>query len=223
MFAALLGQRKKYALNEQIYSKHLVKIPAPEYFVFYNGPLTDMPEERKELHLSDAFDMPIEHGKFEWTATMLNINYGYNKELMDKCPILKEYAIFVDRVRRYSKAATLTEAVDRAIEECIEENVLKDFLSKNRREAKNMVLTEFDEKKYLAMMRKEEWEDGHAAGLREGETKGRLTLFTSMLSDLGQIPNEVVEKAKTLDVSTLKAWTRLASRAGSMEEFLDNI
>ena len=106
-----------------------------------------------------------------------------------------------------------------------------------------MVLTEFDEKKYLAMMRKEEWEDGHAAGLLEGhasglleghasglsegeakgEKKGRLTLFTSMLSDLGQVPNEIVEKAKTLDLNTLKAWTRMASRAGSMEEFLDNI
>ena len=82
-----------------------------------------------------------------------------------------------------------------------------------------MALTEFDEEKYIAMMRKEEWEDGHAAGLREGE----VMLFTRMLSDLGQIPNEVVEKAKTLDVSTLKEWTRLASRAGSMEEFLDNI
>ena len=86
-----------------------------------------------------------------------------------------------------------------------------------------MVLTEFDEKKYLAMMRKEEWEDGHAAGHASGLREGEVMLFTRMLSDLGQIPNEIVEKAKTLDVNTLKTWTRLASRADNMEEFLDNI
>lgn len=211
--------RQQIKDNEQIYSKHLLKIPTPEFYVFYNGPLADMPEERKELHLSDAFTMPTTPGKFEWTATMLNINYGYNKELMSKCPILKEYAIFVDKVRHYRCEMSLTVAVDRAIDDCIEENVLKEFLSKYRREAKNMVLTEFDENKYLAMMRKEEWEDGHAAGLREGQVK----LFTSMLCDLGEIPDGIIERAETLDTSTLKEWNRLACRAGSMDEFLNNI
>ena len=55
--------------NEQIYSKNIVKIPTPKYIVFYNGSMKDMPESVKELHLSDAFDMPVEQGKFEWTAT----------------------------------------------------------------------------------------------------------------------------------------------------------
>ncbi len=205
--------------NEQIYSKYLVKIPTPAYYVFYNGKISDMPEERRKLVLSDAFEKPVEQGEFQWTATMININYGYNKELMEKCPVLKEYAIFVEKVKCYSKEIPLTEAVDRAIDECIEENVLREFFSKNRREARNMVLTEFDEKKYLEMMRKEEWKDGHAAGLFEGQRK----LLISMLDDLGEIPNTLYQQLDTLDERSLKLWTRMASRVDSMEEFLKKI
>lgn len=40
---------------------------------------------------------------FEWTAVMLNINYGKNKMLMEKCKILRDYAILVDKIRKYHK------------------------------------------------------------------------------------------------------------------------
>ena len=59
----------------------------------------DMPERVKELHLSDAFDMPVEQGKFEWTATLININTGMNPELLKKCKALGGYVTFVDKVR----------------------------------------------------------------------------------------------------------------------------
>ena len=82
-----------------------------------------------------------------------------------------------------------------------------------------MVLTEFDEEKYLKMMREEERAEGRA----EGIIAGRLGNFLDVLSDLGEIPREVVERARTLDAGGLKVWTKLASRADSMEEFLVQI
>ena len=44
---------------------------------------------------------------FEWTAVMLNINYGKNKMLMEKCKILRDYAILVDKIRKYHKEETM--------------------------------------------------------------------------------------------------------------------
>jgi len=134
-----------------------------------------------------------------------------NPELLAKCKVLGGYATFVDKVRTYNKSMPLTDAVDQAVDECVEAGVLEEFLNKHRKEVRNMVLTEFDEEKYLKMMREEE------------RAEGRLENFLDVLSDLGEIPQEVVERARSLDAGGLKAWTKLASRADSMEEFLEQI
>ena len=197
--------------NERIYSKNIVKVPAPKYIVFYNGDMKDMPEQVKELYLSDAFDMKVEPGKFEWTATLININTGMNPELLAKCEALGGYITFVDKVRTYNKSMPLTYAVDRAVDECVEDGVLEEFLSKHRREVRNMVLTEFDEEKYLKMMREEE------------RAEGRLETFVSILGDLGEIPPGIIERARDLDADTLKKWSKLAARADSMKEFLEHV
>ena len=76
---------EQYELN--IYSEKLEKIPTPKYFVLYNG-TRDMPE-RMELKLSDAFMHPDESSGIEFTAIMININYGMNKELMAACSTLE--------------------------------------------------------------------------------------------------------------------------------------
>ena len=166
--------------NERIYSKYIVKIPAPRYIVFYNGDTKDMSERVRELHISDAFDMPVEQGKFEWTATLININTGMNPELLKKCKALGGYVTFVDKVKNYSKSMSLTEAVDQAVDECVEDGVLEGFFNKHRREVRNMVLTEFDEEKFLKMVRAEE----RAAGERN--------LLIKILSDLGPVSSSIL-------------------------------
>ena len=104
-------------------------------------------------------------------------------------------------------------------DECVEGGVLEEFFSKHRREVRNMVLTEFDEEKYLKMMREEERAEGHAAGLAEG----CLQTFLGILGDLGEIPPEIIERAKAVDADTLKQWSKLAARAESMQEFLNQV
>ena len=51
----------------------------------------------------------------------MNINPGNNQELMDKCRTLKEYMIFVEKVRKYRKLLSLEQAVERAVTECMDE------------------------------------------------------------------------------------------------------
>ena len=75
-----------------IYGTIQLKLPTPEYYVFYVG-YGDYPE-RMELKLSDMF--PEKTDVLECTATMLNINVGFNQELFAKCKPLYEYSYFID-------------------------------------------------------------------------------------------------------------------------------
>ena len=148
--------RKIIPESEKLYSQNLLKIPTPKYFVFFNGESKMEGVDRKDFKLSDAFEDPSVHDNFEWTATMININYGHNAEIMKRCKTLSDYSKFVETVRKYQKTENFADAVNMAANECIEENVLKDFLIKHRREVNDMCLTEFDEKKYEQVVRNDE-------------------------------------------------------------------
>jgi len=90
--------------NEKIYSPQLVRIPNPKYIVFYNGPHSKMDEDSVKLRLSDCFEVLDKSGDFEWTAAMININAGHNHDLLEKCDILKQYTIFIEKVKEYNKS-----------------------------------------------------------------------------------------------------------------------
>ena len=149
----------------------------------------------------------------------MNINAGMNPELLERCKVLGGYATFVDKVRTYNQSMSLTEAVDQAVDDCVEAGVLEEFFSKHRREVRNMVLTEFDEEKFLKMMRAEERAEGRAEGLAEGERN----LLIKVLSKLGYVSDELQNRIRSIDDDTLVCWIKLASRAESMEEFLKQI
>ena len=153
-----------------IYDSKLVKLPTPQYVIFYNGD-TNKPD-RMVLKLSDAFQLQeIETHMIpalECTAVMLNINYGHNEELLNKCKPLKDYSFFTTKVKDYRRTGiSLEAAIDRAIEECIEEGVLMDILFRHRTLAKNSLLTEYDERKRRKLDRQEGFEDGLACGAEQ--------------------------------------------------------
>lgn len=86
--------------------------------------------EKYELKLSDAYAVRVDEPELELVCTVYNINKGRNKELLEKCPFLKEYMIFVDYVRFYNRQFgrnDLEHAIEVAIDRCIEENVLREF------------------------------------------------------------------------------------------------
>lgn len=135
-----------------LYGKKIVKIPSPDYYVFYNG-LEETPDQQ-DLKLSDSFTTPKEG--YEWTAHMLNINAGHNKELLDRCPTLNGYALLIKYTREYqAKNTDLKTAVEQAINRCIQEDLLKNYLLKKKAEVSLMLLTEFNQEAFARVIREE--------------------------------------------------------------------
>ena len=104
---------------------------------------------------------------------MININEGYNQKLMESCQILKEYAQYVSKVRTYKKTLSLNEAVEKAVEECIQEGILREFLLKHRAEVVAMSIFEYDREWEEEILRKEEFEAGKELGEQLGKEKER--------------------------------------------------
>ena len=157
--------------QENIYGSKLVKIPTPEFVIFYNGTMEQ--PDHTELCLSDAFTDGRGSGCLECKSQMLNINRGHNQELMERCRRLWEYAEFVAEVNdNLDKGYSLKRAITVAMNSCIERGVLMDVLLKNKAEVMDMLLTEYDEKKHMKAIRKEGYEDGLEEGLQKGIEKG---------------------------------------------------
>ena len=165
LYSKILKSEKK-----RLYNRKLIKIPTPQYVVFYNG--TEEYPEISKLKLSDAFSHPVIDGEYEFTATVYNINYGKNKNLLDSCSSLKGYSIFVDRVRKNEIKMSIENAVDKAVQDCIKDNILRDVLSEERSAAMLEMLTTFDEKLYEEGLKEEFKELGLAEGKAEGRAEG---------------------------------------------------
>lgn len=162
---------EKEITYKTLYSTVQVRIPAPHFIIFYNG--EENRPSREVLKLSDAFEIHEENPEIELQVTMLNVNWGENKELMEQCKTLKEYAQYTDKVRTYAKGMAIGEAVDLAVEESIREDILAEFLTKNRAEVIQMSIFEYDEEKERRLIREAEREYGRETGLAEGRAEGR--------------------------------------------------
>ena len=150
---------------------------------WYNG--TEEISERQVLRLSEAFEKPVEEPEVELCVTVLNINPGNNQALMESCRLLKEYMLYVEKVRSYAKESPIREAVDRAVTESIREGILVEFLTKYRAEAIEVSIFEYDEETHMRQVREEGWEDGlekgRAEGLSEGRTEGEWMKLVSQV------------------------------------------
>ena len=187
--------------GKKIYSTRLLKIPTPQYIVFYNG-TASMPD-KKELRLSDAFQQPTTQPDIEVVAHMLNINYGHNKELMERCQKLKEYAQFIDIIRHYlkeNKQWSNEQAISKAIDDCIQNNILRDILQKERLRVMASILSEFDEVGYKEMIRQEAYEDAYEEvyeeGVEYGVEYGGVKTLIEFVQDIGYSKEDATTLAK---------------------------
>ena len=152
--------------------------------------------ERMVLKLSDMYEVKEREAKLELQAVMLNISGDNNTGLKEACRTLKEYAVYTDKIRLYAKRMPLTDAVDRAIDECIREGILEEFLRKHKAEAKEMSIFEYDQEKHMRQEREAAWEDGHAAGVKETAQR---------LSTLG-VPIETIAVAVKSSIEEVQGW-----------------
>lgn len=165
--------------DRNLYGTRRIELPRPEFLVFYNGP-EELPE-RQILRLSEMYSGEEGETRLELEVVLLNICGEKNKEIKEACRTLREYAEYTDRIRRYTKEMSLNEAVERAIQECIREGILKDFLEKHRTEAKTMSIFEYDQEKHMRMEREEAMEDGIQKGIQKGIQAEKARIIENML------------------------------------------
>ena len=166
----ICSEYQKLVDKKSLFSSTLQKIPAPNFIELYNG--STVISDCTELRLSSAFEYLTGEPKLELIVTVLNVNEGHNADLMQHCSMLKEYAQYVARVRHYASDMPLNEAVKHAVDECIREGILAEFLTRNRNEVISMSIFEYDKELEEKKLRKAEFEAGREAGLTEGKTLG---------------------------------------------------
>ena len=137
---------------------------------------------------------------------MLNINYGHNQELMKHCRRLKEYSIFVQCVREYIQSEpSVEDALEKAIDTCINQDVLADFLKKHRAEVTNMILTTYDKDLYEKTLKEDAREEGREEGraeiraeLNEFKLLNKYLLKSKRYNDLERATEDIEYQKKLL-------------------------
>lgn len=178
------AEYQKFVNHRSLYSSVIQKIPAPNFIVFYNG--TEKKEDSWINYLSEAYQNLSGEPNLELKVLTLNINEGHNGELMEQCQILREYAQYVAKVREFAGNTELNAAVELAVNECIQNNILAEFLRKHKSEVIAMSIFEYDKEEEEKKLREAEYEAGYDEGKKEiirrmleaGESVEKITQYT---------------------------------------------
>lgn len=174
------GYIAEHELN--IYGTKRIDLPNPNYIVFYNG-TSDEPDFQT-LHLSDSFiKQDDDEACLECTATILNINFGHNQQLMETCHELYEYSYLIEQIRIGTRSGlALPDTIDQAVEHCINHSILESFLQRHRAEVTNMILKEFNLEQHIKSEKAYSFAEGHAEGLT-AERKHFSQLTQCLIAD----------------------------------------
>jgi len=172
--------------DNKIYGSSMLGIPEPHFVVFYNG--IDPLPEKMTYKLSDMYEDCSAEPALELAVTVLNINQGMNNSLMHGCKKLYEYSEYVAVVRQYAEKMPLNKAIANAIDYCIEHDILKDFLLKERKAVSMYSLYEYNQAGHMKVVR----DEGVQQGIAMGESKERTRVIKSMLLK-GKSPEDVAE------------------------------
>ena len=191
---------KKAVKNRELLSREHIKLPTPKFAVFYNG--EEEQPEQYELKLSDAFERPVEDPELELKCMVYNINSGKNESLKSRCPFLREYMIFVDYVRgnleEEKDSKDLEKAINRAIDRCMEENVLKEFLTERRDEVVKVMTLDYTFERRLELTKR----DATANALKQGRAVGEMQKLIQQTCKKYQKGLTVEETAEMLEEDT---------------------
>ena len=162
IFELILEVRDRYA-------RLLIKIPTPEFYVFYTG--SENLPAMQELKLSDAFIAEVEKPQLELIVKVINLNSKENAELLKKTPDLKEYTEFVNVVKDF-KSKYGNNGYDKAIRYCIKNNILKDYMASNAKEIESMLVAEYDYDLDMQVQKEENYRKGMLEGILKGKKEG---------------------------------------------------
>ena len=193
---------EKITTKDEKFGRKLVKLPVPEFYVFYNGK-NDYPTE-SIMKLSDAFIQfdgklknQLENANYplEISVKVININVDKENPILKHCETLKQYSEFIEQVR-FNIENAIPEPFTNAIKEAIKKGFLSDYLNRKSTEVQNMLLAEYDYDTDIAVQRKEAFDDGVSIGRNEGIAIGEERGISIGLSQGAQ--QAKLETAKTL-------------------------
>ena len=179
--------------KKNLYGSVLVKIPAPQFIVFYNGDKEQ--SDIVEYKLSDAFitDVSSKDGEtygadFEWTATVININKNHNESLSKNCEPLYYYCEFVNQVKEnLSQGMTFDSAVNEAVDFAIRGDFLEGFFREKRMKILDDIYTEFDQESYDETLRN----DGRIEGIKIGARETAIANAKNFLLETDLPPEKI--------------------------------
>ncbi|MBQ7199599.1 MAG: Rpn family recombination-promoting nuclease/putative transposase [Selenomonadaceae bacterium] len=175
--------------DDLIYKEKQIKLPAPKFFVFYNG--NEPCPEKSVMKLSDAFSMAAD---VKLTVDVYNVKYNKNFSLLRECRPIHDYSYFINAIEVNRRAVmNLHDAMITAIQMCIDEDIMRDYL-KDRRwevfELLNLVWNEEDaHRSYYA----QGMEDGIEKGIEQGKAKTKLEMVKNLL--LARTPMKYIIQA----------------------------
>ncbi|MEL3905901.1 MAG: Rpn family recombination-promoting nuclease/putative transposase [Treponema sp.] len=190
--------------SKEKYSRKLLNIPTPEFYVFYNG-LEPYPCDQI-LKLSHAFIEQVEQPNLELLVKVLNINRNTDHPLLEMCKPMREYSIFVQTVRKWQQKDPVN-GFQKAVDECIKNNILREYLERKTKEVINMLLAEYDYETDIAVQRAEEREIAFAEGIEQGIADGSYQTkrqTAKNLLDIG-LSVENISKATGLTLQEIEA------------------
>ncbi len=187
---------KTFGYEKSKYGSVPIEIPSPIFIVLYNGE-----KEFPDVESSKLSELVKwkgwEGANIELKVTTININYGHNMELLDDCPILKEYSLFIAEVRKQI-ALHGTAGFEIAIDICIKQGVLAEYLKKNRRLVMSLFMGEYDQEMALQVARKESYEKG----VEKGVERGYRNIAKNLLNM--KFPIESISKATGLSAEEIE-------------------
>ena len=160
---------EQFYKSKEKYSRKQLAIPTPEFYIFYNGkqPYTT----KSVLKLSDSFTQTHDEYALELSVKVVNINYDKASEILKRCKPLEQYSLFVNAVRR-NIAVDTEHGFEKAIKECIQNDILREYLQRKSREVINMLVAEYDYDTDIAVQRAEAGRIAFAKGISQGIEQG---------------------------------------------------
>ena len=170
---------------DNIYRRKRIMIPAPEFYVFYNG--VDPRPLEETLLISDAYLEKTKEPMLELKTKVININLPKGHEILTKSRSMYEYSWFVQRIRDHIESDGNRDiAISRAIQDCLAEGIMVDFINEHGSEVHNMLFQEFDLDKARKVWHDEDYEDGLEAGRAEGLAIKRTDLIQKVVKKLNK-------------------------------------
>lgn len=188
-----------------------MKIPVPQFIVFYNGLKNEADET--VFHLSDMFARQVDSPDIDLCVRMLNINFGKNRDLMEKCLSLSQYAEFVRRMREALDSVQEKEqrrkAAAQIIDQAIDDGILSEVLRTHRNEVVEMYYWEYDEEAHHWAIEQDAKE--------EGILLAQIRIITKKVKKGKSLP-DIIDDLESDEANVKPVWKAVLAEAPDYDE-----